>query len=117
MAAEPVARWPCSCPNRANSDGGAVTSGAAKYSGPDRRKQRRWRPRPVRVLLMLLLLSALGYGTAVMWLIGQETRLIFRAGSTLATGRPPEPYEQIAVPRADGVRQFAWAMRAGESDA
>jgi len=94
-----------------------VIDAAAKYSGPDRRNRPRRRPRPIRVLVMLLLLSAFGYGAAVMWLIGQETRLVFQAGSTLATGRPPEPFEQIAVPRADGVRQFAWAMRARESDA
>src|SRR6185503_19526765 len=79
------------------------------YSGPDRRQQPRWRPRPLRVLLMLLLLSAIGYGAAVMWLIGEETRLVFRAGSTLATGRPPFPYEQIEIPREDGAVQFAWA--------
>ena len=61
---------------------------------------------------MLLLLSAMGYAAAVMWLIGQEARLVFQAGSTLATGRPPFPYEQIDVPREDGAAQFAWAMPA-----
>jgi uncharacterized protein len=59
---------------------------------------------------MLLLLSAIGYGAAVMWLIGEETRLVFQAGSTLATGRPPFPYQQIEIPREDGAVQFAWAM-------
>lgn len=88
-----------------------------KYKGPDRRQRPRWRPRPLRVLLTLLLLSALAYAALVMWLIGRETQLVFRAGSTLATGRPPLPYEQIDIPREDGVPQFAWAMRAGESDA
>ena len=52
-----------------------------------------------------------------MWLAGSETQLVIQAGSTLATGRPPFPYEQVDVPRADGVPQFAWVMRAGESDA
>ena len=84
------------------------------YSGPDRRKRPRWRPRPLRVLLILLLLSAMGYAAAVMWLIGQETRLVFQAGSTLATGRPPFPYEQVDVPRDDGASQFAWAMPAAD---
>ena len=88
-----------------------------KYTGPERRKSARWRPQPVRVLLMLLLLSVVGYAVAVMWLIGRETQLVFQAGSTLATGRPPFPYEQVDVPRGDGVRQFAWAMRAGQTDA
>ena len=82
------------------------------YSGPDRRKKPRWRPRPLRVLLLLLLLSAMGYGAAVIWLIGQEARLVIQAGSTLATGRPPFPYEQIDLTREDGAAQFAWAMPA-----
>ena len=73
--------------------------------------------RPLRVLLLMLILSALGYGAAVIWLIRQETRLVFRAGSTLATGRPSFPYEQIAIPRSDGAWQFAWVMRRGDSDA
>ena len=84
----------------------------ATYTGPERRKKPRWRPRPVRVLLRLLLLSAIGYAVAVLWLIGQESRLVFQAGSTLATGRPPFPYEQVDIPRADAAAQFAWVMPA-----
>ena len=61
---------------------------------------------------MLLLLSALGYVSVVMWLISQEARLVFQAGSTLATGRPPFPYEQVDIPRDDAAAQFAWAMPA-----
>jgi uncharacterized protein len=89
---------------------------AAPYRGPERRKKPRWRPRPVRVLLSLLVIAALCYGAAVIWLIRQETRLVFQAGSTLATGRPSFPYEQIYIPRNDGVRQFAWVMRHGGTD-
>lgn len=88
-----------------------------KYTGPERRKRPRWRPRPWRVLANLLFISAIGYGLAVMYLIGRETQLVFQAGSTLATGRPPFSYDQIDVPRSDGVPQFAWVMRTGESDA
>ena len=83
-----------------------------QYSGPDRRKKPRWRPRPLRVLLLLLLLSAMGYGAVVIWLIAQESQLVFQAGSTLATARPPFPYEQIDVQRQDGAAQFAWSMPA-----
>ena len=54
----------------------------------------------------------MSYAAAVMWLIGEETRLVFEAGSTLATGRPPFAYEQIDIPRDDGASQFAWAMPA-----
>ena len=69
------------------------------------------------MLIILLLLSAIGYAAAVMWLAGSETLLVIQAGSTLATGRPPFPYEQVDVPRTDGVQQFAWVMRTGDSDA
>lgn len=87
-----------------------------KYTGPERRQSKRRRPRPLRVLLTLLALVVLGYAGAVLWLITQETRLVFQAGRTLAAGRPAFPYEQIDVPRADGRRQFAWVMRHRASD-
>jgi fermentation-respiration switch protein FrsA (DUF1100 family) len=90
---------------------------SAKYRGPERRKKPRWRPRPLRVLLSLLVIAALCYGAAVIWLVRQESRLVFQAGSTLATGRPDFAYEQLHIPRSDGVHQFAWGMRHGDSDA
>ena len=52
-----------------------------------------------------------------MWLIGQETRLVFQAGSTLATGRPPFPYEQISLTEAASPDQFAWAMPSSDAAA
>jgi fermentation-respiration switch protein FrsA (DUF1100 family) len=87
-----------------------------KYAGPERRLQPRWRPRPVRLIAALLMVVAIGYAAAVLYLITQETRLVFQAGRTLSSARPDFPYEQIDVPRADGARQFAWIMRARPSD-
>ena len=87
-----------------------------KYKGPERRLQPRWRPQPLRVLLTLVVTVALGYGIGVLYLITQETRLVFQAGQTLGTARPSFPYEQIDVPRADGARQFGWVMRSAGSD-
>ena len=84
----------------------------SKYTGPERRQQPRWKPRPVRVIVALLLIAAMGYGAAVVYLVSQETRMVFQAGRTLSDSRPSFPYEQIDVPRADGVRQFAWVMQA-----
>lgn len=81
-----------------------------KYTGPERRKSGRWRPRPVRVLLALVVLLAVLYGGAILWLVSQETRLVFEARSTLSPSRPAFPYEQVDLPRTDGRRQFAWLM-------
>jgi uncharacterized protein len=83
-----------------------------KYSGPERRKRKRWRPRPFRVLLCLLALVFIGYGIAVFSLVNQESTLVLEAGRTLAPNRPSFTYEQIDVPRRDGLRQFAWVMPA-----
>jgi len=82
-----------------------------KYTGPERRQQARWKPRPLRVIVSLLLIAAMGYGAAVVYLVSQETRLVFQAGQTLPSSRPSS-YQPIDVPRADGVRQFAWVMPA-----
>lgn len=65
---------------------------------------------------MLLAVVAIGYAAGVVWLVTQETRIVFRANETLAAGRPPFRYDQIDLPRADGARQFAWIMRRGSSD-
>jgi len=87
-----------------------------KYKGPERRLQPRWRPQPLRVILGLVGIVAMGYGVGVLYLITQETRLVFQAGRTLGPARPSFPYEQIDVPRSDGARQFAWIMRSAGSD-
>jgi fermentation-respiration switch protein FrsA (DUF1100 family) len=65
----------------------------------------------VRVIVALLLIAAMCYSAAVLYLVSQETRLVFQAGQTLV-GAPPDPAKQIDIPRADGVRQFAWVMPA-----
>jgi uncharacterized protein len=81
-----------------------------KYTGPERRLAPRWRPRPLRVLLVLLVVAALGYSAGVIWVLREETRIVFQAVQTLGDDRPPFAYEQIDLPRTDGLRQFAWAM-------
>jgi uncharacterized protein len=91
--------------------------GSRTYTGPERRKAARWRPRPLRLLVTLLVLVVVGYMTAAIWLMTQETRLVFQAGATLGPGRPPFPFEQVDVPRPDGQRQFAWRMPSDRGDA
>ncbi len=63
-----------------------------------------------RALVALVVASVGAYAAAVVWLMTQETELIFRTDVAKADVRPSFPYEQIDVPRADGARQFAWRM-------
>src|SRR5262245_40105658 len=79
-----------------------------KYSGPERRRQPRWRPRPLRVILALLVLAVLGYGAGVLYLASRQARVVSRSGRILGPARPSFPFEQVDIPRADGERQFAW---------
>jgi fermentation-respiration switch protein FrsA (DUF1100 family) len=63
-----------------------------------------------RVLAVVGAALALLYGAALVWLVTQETRLVFQAGRPLGPARPAPPYKQVDIPRADGARQFAWLM-------
>src|SRR5262245_7625255 len=65
-----------------------------------------------RVLGGIVVLAVLAYLGAIVWLIANETRLVFRANAVLGERRPAHPYEQVAVPR---VR--AWLMTGAGSDA
>jgi uncharacterized protein len=71
------------------------------------------RSRIRRALIAVTLVAVFGYATAVARLMVQETELIFRTGVARVDAKPPFPYEQIDIPRADGARQFAWVMRNG----
>jgi fermentation-respiration switch protein FrsA (DUF1100 family) len=68
----------------------------------------RWSVR--RLLLALVTLIVVGYGAAAVWLMSQETSLVFKAGRQLGPARPKSPFEQIDLPRSDGLKQFAWVM-------
>src|SRR5688572_26367647 len=69
-----------------------------------------------RALMALVVISA-AYAAAVVWLMTQETELVFRTDVAKADVRPSFPYEQIEVPRADRARQFAWRMMRDKADA
>jgi fermentation-respiration switch protein FrsA (DUF1100 family) len=87
-----------------------------KYTGPERRARPRRQIRPLRVLLLLLWLAIAGYAAAVLWLMSQETRLVFGAVAALGDGRPPGPWQQVDLPRPDGAPQFAWVMPQAGAD-
>ena len=67
-----------------------------------------------RILLTIAVTAALVYAAAVGYLMTQETRLVFAAGRPLAETRPTGTFEQVDVPRDDGLRQFGWVLRTAE---
>jgi len=86
------------------------------YRGPERRRNRRWRPRRVPFLVFCAIVVAVCYAAAAVWLMARETLIVFQAGATLSPERPDFPYAQIDLPRPDGARQFAWEMKSEATD-
>lgn len=66
-----------------------------------------------RVCVGVLLTAAVLYGGAIVWLVTQETRLIFQAAGPLGDRRPAQPFEQIDE-TAEGaqVQSRVWIMPA-----
>ncbi len=71
--------------------------------------------RPLRIVLALLATVGGCYIAAILWLMSQETRLVFQAGRPLGEGRPSFPFTQVDIPRADGARQFGWVMESPDA--
>jgi uncharacterized protein len=67
--------------------------------------------RPGRALLNLVAAILVVYAAVAIWLMTQETRLVFKAGGTLGSTRPSPPVMQVDIQRTDGLRQFGWEMR------
>jgi pimeloyl-ACP methyl ester carboxylesterase len=65
-----------------------------------------------RVLAGFLVLAIVAYLGAIVWLVANETRLIFAAVTTLGDRRPSQPYEQIDSRNDDGARVRAWLLPA-----
>ena len=51
------------------------------------------------------------YGGAMVWLVTQETRLVFEAGRPLGDLRPAAPFDEVILDRAGEPRQRLWIMR------
>lgn len=69
-----------------------------------------------RVFLGILLLAVVGYAGAMVWLVTQETRLVFQAGAPLGDRRPARPYQQADWTDGEGSQAHgarAWVMPAG----
>jgi uncharacterized protein len=63
-----------------------------------------------RVVFAVLATALTLYLGALVYLMSQETRLVFEPGRGLGTSRPSVPYAQIDLTRTDGGPQFAWTL-------
>lgn len=66
-----------------------------------------------RSLAVAALVLAALYCLAVLWLMSQETRLVFQTEHPFETARPSFPYRQVDITRQDGAGQYAWVMKPG----
>ena len=64
-----------------------------------------------RLLTGLAIVAIVAYAGAMLWLVLQETTLVFKPGRPLGDLRPRTPFEQVFV-AAESGRQPAWLMRA-----
>ena len=63
-----------------------------------------------RVAITIAAIVAGSYSGAVVYLMTQETRLVFAAGRPLAASRPQQPFEQVPLDRSNTTGRFAWIM-------
>src|SRR5215471_4928371 len=68
-----------------------------------------------RVLAVVIALALLSYSGAIVWLIANETRLVFEAGNAVGAFKPTPPFEEISTPDGTPPRQRIWIMRASAS--
>ena len=70
-----------------------------------------------RALILVGLLAIAGYAGAIVWLVTQETRLVFEPGRPLGDLRPAAPFEDVSLDRAGEPRQRLWIMRTASDSA
>src|SRR5512140_3090172 len=64
-----------------------------------------------RALLALALLVLGGYLSVVVYLVSQETAIVFRNDAPMGALRPAAPFEAVELRRPDGTHQPLWIMR------
>jgi fermentation-respiration switch protein FrsA (DUF1100 family) len=71
-----------------------------------------------RVLVVVGILAIAAYAGGMIWLVTQETRIIFAAGRPLGELRPAAPFEDVWIPaETGGPRQRLWLMRTASDSA
>jgi uncharacterized protein len=64
-----------------------------------------------RTLIVVSILAATGYGAGILWLVTQETAIVYDP-KPLGTLRPAAPFEDLTIDRAAAPRLRLWIMRA-----
>ncbi len=65
-----------------------------------------------RAALIVGMVAIVAYSGAVLWLVTQETRIVFEAGRPLGDLRPSAPFEDVVLERGAEPRQRLWVLRA-----
>ncbi len=76
-----------------------------------------WARKARLILLTIAVVAACVYAAAVLFLISQETRLVFQPGRPLGPLRPAAPFEQVELTGTAEAGQIAWIMRNGNANA
>jgi fermentation-respiration switch protein FrsA (DUF1100 family) len=63
-----------------------------------------------RTLIVVGILAVTGYGAGILWLVTQETTIVFDP-KPLGPLRPAPPFEDVMIERAADPRQRLWIMR------
>jgi fermentation-respiration switch protein FrsA (DUF1100 family) len=70
-----------------------------------------------RALLFTVMLAIAAYVGGMIWLVSQETTIVFKPGLPLGTLRPAAPFGEAQFPGPDGQPRLAWVMTvAGDVD-
>ena len=67
-----------------------------------------------RLLAGVAIMALVAYGGAMIWLVSQETNLVFQANRPFGDLRPTLPFEEVHIDAENG-RQPAWIVRAPTS--
>src|SRR5687767_14731728 len=64
-----------------------------------------------RTLIVVGIMAIFAYLGAMVWLVTQETRIVFDAGRPLGHLRPAPPFEEVWLDRGEDPRQRLWLLR------
>lgn len=70
-----------------------------------------------RALIVVGTLAIFGYLGAMLWLVSQETRMVFDNGRPLGDLRPAAPFEEVWLDRGEDPRQRLWLLRTASDPA